>query len=691
MRLVIAEKPSVAMALASVIGARSRRDGFVEGNGYLVSWCVGHLVGLCDAADYDERYRKWNYDDLPIVPEKWKKKILEGTKKQFGILQTLMNRNDVTEVICGTDAGREGELIFRLAYEQAGCRKPVKRLWISSLEEKAIREGFQNLKDGSCYDDLYRSALCRAQADWLVGINASRLFSVLYNKNLKVGRVQTPTLAMIVERNQKVTNFKKEQYFEVHLFCRDLEAVSDRMNSLEEAEQLVKQCQGKRCQITRDEEQTKTVQPPKLYDLTTLQRDANRILGYTAQETLDTAQSLYEEKLITYPRTDSQYLSDDMEQTAEELAELLDGDLDFLELEDYEPAVDRTLNSSKVSDHHAIIPTSQIRLAGQKALKTKERNILYLIESRFLMATSRAYIYESHKCEVQCEGILFHMLSHRIRQEGFKAIERKMYLFFGKKLPEEIHQMAEIRLLEDYGPCRAEVQEKWTQPPRQFTEDTLLQAMERAGNEDLAEDTEKKGIGTPATRAGIIEKLISSGFVSRDKKNLVPTNDGNVLITILPDEIKSPAMTAQWEMQLNQIARGEADAGGFLQGIIRMLKELISRYLGVSEKQKEQFSHGTKKESLGSCPRCGRPVYEGQKNFYCSDRKCQFALWKNDRFFESQGKKMDAGTVKKLLAKGKIHYKDLHSQKTGRTYEATVVMADFGEGYVKFNLEFSQR
>ena len=691
MRLVIAEKPSVAMALASVIGARSRRDGFVEGNGYLVSWCVGHLVGLCDAADYDERYRKWNYDDLPIVPEKWKKKILEGTKKQFGILQTLMNRNDVTEVICGTDAGREGELIFRLAYEQAGCRKPVKRLWISSLEEKAIREGFQNLKDGSCYDDLYRSALCRAQADWLVGINASRLFSVLYNKNLKVGRVQTPTLAMIVERNQKVTNFKKEQYFEVHLFCRDLEAVSDRMNSLEEAEQLVKQCQGKRCQITRDEEQTKTVQPPKLYDLTTLQRDANRILGYTAQETLDTAQSLYEEKLITYPRTDSQYLSDDMEQTAEELAELLDGGLDFLELEDYEPAVDRTLNSSKVSDHHAIIPTSQIRATDQKALKTKERNILYLIESRFLMATSRAYIYESHKCEVQCEGILFHMLSHRIRQEGFKAIERKMYLFLGKKLPEEIHQMAEIRLLEDYGPCRAEVQEKWTQPPRQFTEDTLLQAMERAGNEDLAEDTEKKGIGTPATRAGIIEKLISSGFVSRDKKNLVPTNDGNVLITILPDEIKSPAMTAQWEMQLNQIARGEADAGGFLQGIIRMLKELISRYSGVSEKQKEQFSHGTKKESLGSCPRCGRPVYEGQKNFYCSDRKCQFALWKNDRFFESQGKKMDAGTVKKLLAKGKIHYKDLHSQKTGRTYEATVVMADFGEGYVKFNLEFSQR
>ena len=598
MKLVIAEKPSVAMALASVLGARTRKDGYVEGNGYIVSWCVGHLVGLCDASEYDEKYKKWRYEDLPIVPECWRHKVLDGTKKQYGILKKLMRDSNVDEVICATDAGREGELIFRLVYEQAGCKKPMKRLWISSMEEQAIKDGFASLKDGSCYDSLYQSALCRAKADWLVGINASRLFSVLYNQNLKVGRVQTPTLAMIVERNQKVTNFKKEQYFEVHLFCRDLEAVSDRMNSLEEAEQLVKQCQGKRCQITRDEEQTKTVQPPKLYDLTTLQRDANRILGYTAQETLDTAQSLYEEKLITYPRTDSQYLSDDMEQTAEELAELLDGDLDFLELEDYEPAVDRTLNSSKVSDHHAIIPTSQIRLAGQKALKTKERNILYLIESRFLMATSRAYIYESHKCEVQCEGILFHMLSHRIRQEGFKAIERKMYLFFGKKLPEEIHQMAEIRLLEDYGPCRVEVQEKWTQPPRQFTEDTLLQAMERAGNEDLAEDTEKKGIGTPATRAGIIEKLISSGFVSRDKKNLVPTNDGNVLITILPDEIKSPAMTAQWEMQLNQIARGEADAGGFLQGIIRCGALTDFQILrSVREAERAVFSWNEKRKS----------------------------------------------------------------------------------------------
>lgn len=691
MRLVIAEKPSVAMALASVIGARNRRDGFVEGNGYLVSWCVGHLVGLCDAVDYDERYRKWIYDDLPIVPEYWKVKTLDATKKQFGILKNLMNRSDVKDVICGTDAGREGELIFRLVYEQAGCKKPVKRLWISSMEEKAIRDGFQNLKDGSYYDDLYRSALCRAQADWLVGINGSRLFSVLYNKNLKVGRVQTPTLAMIVERNQKVIGFKKERYYETHLSCGDLEAVSEKMNSKEDAEQLAVQCQGKNCQIVKDVEQTKTIQPPKLYDLTTLQRDANRILGYTAQETLDAAQALYEAKLITYPRTDSQYLSEDMEQTAERLAGLLNGELNLLELDEYEPSVGRTLNSSKVSDHHAIIPTSEIRAADQKNLKQVQKNILYLIASRFLMATDKPYIYESHKCEVLCEGTLFYLTARQIKQNGFKAVERKMYLLFGKKLSEEADQMAEIHLQEDYGPCNAEVQEKWTQPPRQFTEDTLLQAMERAGNEDLTEDTEKKGIGTPATRAGIIEKLIHSGFVTRDKKNLVPTNDGNVLITVLPDEIKSPKMTAQWEMELNQIAKGDADPDDFLQGIIQMLKELTSRYAGVSEKQKNQFSHGTDRKSMGNCPRCGSPVYEGQKNFYCSDRNCQFALWKNDKFFESQGKKMDTGTVKKLLSKGKVHYKDLLSKKTGKSYEATVVMADSGEGYVKFNLEFPQR
>ena len=640
MKLVIAEKPSVAMALAQVVSATARKDGYMEGNGYLVSWCVGHLVRLCDAADYDEKYRKWIYDDLPIIPVQWKKKALEGTRKQFEILKRLMHRTDVEEVICGTDAGREGELIFRFVYEQAECTKTVKRLWISSMEESSIREGFANLKDGSCYDDLYHSALCRAEADWLVGINASRLFSVLYNKNLKVGRVQTPTLAMIVDRDQKVKNFVKEHFYETHLRCGNLEAVSGKFSTEEEAHKLADLCRGKTCRITKDESETKTVHPPKLYDLTTLQRDANRILGYTAQDTLDAAQSLYESKLVTYPRTDSQYLTNDMEVTAEELVERLEDIQDFLEPEDLEsePEVKQTLNSRKVSDHHAIIPTGQVKNMDVKKLKERDRNVLYLIESRFLMAVGKSYIYETHQCEVQCEKQIFSMVLRRVKQKGFKSIEKKMLLFFGKKPQTEADDFPEIHLMEETEPCEADVREKWTQPPKQFTEDTLLAAMERAGNDELTEESEKEGMGTPATRAGIIEKLISSGFVARDKKNLIPTDDGNVLVTILPEELKSPKMT-----------------------------------------------------EIGKCPRCGSSVYEGQKNFCCSKKGCGFALWKNDRFFESQGKKMDAGVVKKLLSKGRVHYRDLHSRKTGKQYEATIVLADPGDGYVKFNLEFPQR
>lgn len=693
MKLVIAEKPSVAMALAQVVSATARKDGYMEGNGYLVSWCVGHLVRLCDAADYDEKYRKWIYDDLPIIPVQWKKKALEGTRKQFEILKRLMHRTDVEEVICGTDAGREGELIFRFVYEQAECTKTVKRLWISSMEESSIREGFANLKDGSCYDDLYHSALCRAEADWLVGINASRLFSVLYNKNLKVGRVQTPTLAMIVDRDQKVKNFVKEHFYETHLRCGNLEAVSGKFSTEEEAHKLADLCRGKTCRITKDESETKTVHPPKLYDRTTLQRDANRILGYTAQDTLDAAQSLYESKLVTYPRTDSQYLTNDMEVTAEELVEMLEDIQDFLEPEDLEsePEVKQTLNSRKVSDHHAIIPTGQVKNMDVKKLKERDRNVLYLIESRFLMAVGKSYIYETHQCEVQCEKQIFSMVLRRVKQKGFKSIEKKMLLFFGKKPQTEADDFPEIHLMEETEPCEADVREKWTQPPKQFTEDTLLAAMERAGNDELTEESEKEGMGTPATRAGIIEKLISSGFVARDKKNLIPTDDGNVLVTILPEELKSPKMTAQWEMQLNEIAQGKADSDDFLKGIITMLRELTARYSGISESEQKRFSEKEGKTEIGKCPRCGSSVYEGQKNFCCSKKGCGFALWKNDRFFESQGKKMDAGVVKKLLSKGRVHYRDLHSRKTGKQYEATIVLADPGDGYVKFNLEFPQR
>ena len=380
--LVIAEKPSVAMALASVLGARTRKDGYVEGNGYLVSWCVGHLVGLCDASEYDEKYKKWRYEDLPIVPECWRHKILEGTKKQFGILKKLMRDSKVDEVICATDAGREGELIFRLVYEQAGCKKPMKRLWISSMEEQAIKDGFASLKDGSCYDSLYQSALCRAKADWLVGINASRLFSVLYNQNLKVGRVQTPTLAMIVDRNQKIKEFTKEKYYMAHIKFDDMDAVTEHFQKKEDADRVAADCMERMCEVEKDDVKEKTVRPPKLYDLTTLQREANRMFGYTAQQTLDAVQEMYEQKLVTYPRTDSQYLTDEMGESTETLIQMLLGKMPYAEGLEYHPDVSKVLNSKKVSDHHAIIPTMEVAKADIGELKERNRKILYLMNPR---------------------------------------------------------------------------------------------------------------------------------------------------------------------------------------------------------------------------------------------------------------------------------------------------------------------
>ena len=690
MNLVIAEKPSVAMALAKVIGARERKDGYVEGNGYLVSWCVGHLVALCDASEYDERYKKWRYEDLPIVPEEWKRKVLDGTKKQFQILKKLMNSKEVEAVICATDAGREGELIFRLVYEQAGCKKPIKRLWISSMEESAITEGFASLQDGSCYEDLYQSALCRAKADWLVGINASRLFSVLYNQNLKVGRVQTPTLAMIVDRNQKVKGFVKEKYYVAHLKFGDFDAVSEHFQKKEDADQVAADCSERMCQVEKEDVQTKTVRAPKLYDLTSLQRDANRIFGYTAQQTLDSVQEMYEKKLVTYPRTDSQFLTDEMGESTEKLVQMLLSKVPFAEEIVYEPDVSKVLNSKKVSDHHAIIPTSEVAKTDLQKLKERNRNILYLISARVLTATADSYIYETHKCQVTCNFHTFTFSARKTKQEGFQAIEKKLKQFLGIK---ETEKEAEFNLYlgRNIGPCSTFVSENFTQPPRQYTEDTLLAAMERAGNEELTEETEKKGLGTPATRAGIIEKLIQSGFVKREKKNLVPTDAGNVLVTVLPDEIKSPKMTAEWEMELNHIAQGTETAEHFLNGIIDMLGEIISRYHSISEEESSRFPGIAKGEVIGKCPVCGSDVREGKKSYYCTGQECSFSLWKDDHFLKSQGKKMDKATAKKFLTKGKVHYKDLVSQRTGKSYEATIELVTDSDGKAQFNLHFPQR
>lgn len=582
MFLVIAEKPSVAMALANVIGAGERKEGYVKGNGYLVSWCIGHLVTFCDASEYDERYRKWKYEDLPIIPEEWKRKVLDGTKKQFQILKKLMNSKEVEYIICATDAGREGELIFRLVYEQAGCRKPIKRLWISSMEETAIKEGFASLKDGSCYEDLYQSALCRAKADWLVGINASRLFSVLYNRNLKIGRVQTPTLAMIVDRNQRIKEFKKEKYFVTHLKFGEFDAVSEHLQKREDAEKKAEDCSERMCQVEKEEVQKKTVKPPKLYDLTSLQRDGNRYFGYTAQQTLDIVQSMYEKKLVTYPRTDSQYLTNEMGESTKQLIGHLLSQLSFAKEVMYEPDVTKVLNSKKVTDHHAIIPTAEAGSADLKNLNEKERNIFCLISTRVLAATADPYVYETHKCQLTCNHHTFFFTGKKTKQQGFREIERAMKQMLGVKEKEEEVEF-DIWLGKSIGPCTSSVSENFTQPPRQYTEDTLLAAMERAGNGELTEETEKKGLGTPATRAAIIEKLIQSGFVRREKKNLVPTDAGNALITILPEEIRSPKMTAEWEMALTHIAQGKESADDFLQGICSMMDTLVSRYHAIRE------------------------------------------------------------------------------------------------------------
>lgn len=688
MLLVIAEKPSVAMALAKVLGSSHRKEGYIEGKDYLISWCIGHLVTFCDASEYDERYRKWRYEDLPIIPDKWKKKVLEGTKKQFQILKKLMNSKDVESIICATDAGREGELIFRLVYEQTGCKKTIKRLWISSMEEAAIKKGFASLKDGSCYEDLYQSALCRAKADWLVGINASRLFSVLYNQNLKVGRVQTPTLAMIVDRNQRIKEFKKEKYFVTHLKVGKFDAVSEHFKKKEVADKVAVDCNEQICKVEKEEVQKKTIRPPKLYDLTTLQRDANRYFGYTAQQTLDCVQSMYEKKLITYPRTDSQYLTDEMGESTKQLIQHLLVKLPFAEGLTKEPDVMKVLNSKKVTDHHAIIPTAEMEDTDLNKLQELEKNIFYLIGTRVIASTAEPYLYETHKCQLSCNNYTFYFTSRITKQEGFRKTERKMKQFFGLKEKEEEVEF-DICLGKSIGPCISSVTENFTQPPRQYTEDTLLAAMEHAGNEELTEETEKKGLGTPATRAAIIEKLIHSGFVRREKKNLVPTDTGIALVTILPEEIRSPKMTAEWETALTHIAQGKSNAEDFLNGICSMMKELISRYHSIRD-ESSYFPQAENKKVIGKCPICGSDVCERKKSYQCTRNGCHFVLWKDDHFFNSQGKKIDLKTAKELLSKGKVHFKDLRSQRTGKIYAATIELFIDKEGKVQFEPYFSK-
>ena len=574
MKLVIAEKPSVGSGIAAVLGVKTRGDGYIEGNGYIVSWCVGHLVGLADAAQYDEKYGKWNREHLPIIPISWKYVVFDGKKKQFNILKRLMNRKDVTEVVCATDAGREGELIFRFVYDMAECNKPISRLWISSMEESAIKQGFADLKDGKEYKNLYESAICRAKADWLVGINATRLFTTLYGKTMNVGRVQTPTLAMIIERQEKISGFKKEKYYMVKLKSGDLEIVSDHIKEKSEAEKIKAACQSGQVVCVLVENEMKSVAPPKLFDLTALQREGNRLFGYTAQQTLDCVQKLYESKLVTYPRTDSRFLTSDMAANASNLSTSIVEKIGAGGLTSID--VKQIVNDSKVTDHHAIIPTAEYLKCDIDRLPENERKILLLIVYRFAMATGDKFVYNAVTSLFDCNGNTFTAKGKSTVSFGWKAIDLLFRPALGLKVIEENDGLPDLSEGKTFDNANAAVSEHLTQPPKPFTEDSLLSAMERAGVEETNDEAERKGLGTSATRAAVIEKLVSSGFVKRKGKQLLPTADGVNLISVLPDELKTPLLTAEWENELTLISNGESSATDFIQRIEKNVRDLVA-------------------------------------------------------------------------------------------------------------------
>ncbi|MBQ8135158.1 MAG: DNA topoisomerase 3 [Clostridia bacterium] len=653
MELVIAEKPSVAQSIARVIGADERKDGYMEGNGYIVSWCIGHLVELAQPDAYSDAWKKWNYESLPMIPEEWQTEVKSDTAAQYKVLKELMHDKRVESVVCATDAGREGELIFRLVYGQAGCDKPMKRLWISSMEESAIREGFESLQPGSNYDNLYHSALCRQRADWLVGLNGTRLFTVLYGgKVLKVGRVQTPTLAMLVEREEKIKNFKKEQYYMAHILMDGVDAATERIDDKAQADSIAAACESGAATVVSILKEKKTAQPPKLYDLTTLQRDANRIFGFTAKQTLEYTQSLYEKKLVTYPRTDSQYLSDDMEATAWGVIGAVYKAILFEEPSGAEPDIKRILDSRKVTDHHAIIPTMEITKADLSAVPDGEMKILSLAANRLLCATGEKHEYETVRAALSCNGVDFTVSGKSVIRNGWKDFEAAFKRSYktsedeekeDKKLPELSEGMV-------FDGVQTKVTEHFTQPPKHFTEDSLLSAMERAGAEDMGDEVERRGLGTPATRADVIEKLVRDGFVKREKKQMIPTEDGVKLITILPDVVKSPKLTADWENALTLVSKGEYSMQDFMGGIEDMVKGLVQTYHSISDEQKTMFGGGVQ-EILGKCPKCGGDVIKGKFGAYCK-AKCGMNVSRamGAVLTDSQIKNMLEG--KKTLVKG---------------------------------------
>ncbi len=687
MKLVLAEKPSVAQSLAKVIGARKREDGYLEGNGYIVSWCVGHLVELSQPEAYDEKFGKWRYDDLPILPDEWKYQVSSSTKKQYGILKKLMQRSDVTSLVCATDAGREGELIFRLVYNQCGCRKPFERLWISSMEDNAIKEGFENFRDGTEYDALYEAALCRERADWIVGINATRLFSCLYRQTLNVGRVMTPTLAMVVMRDAAIRGFKPESFYVVKLQMDGFTVASDRIKEKEEAQKLLQMCQSVGyADVRKVEQKDKQEKAPQLYDLTSLQRDANRQLGFTAQQTLDYTQSLYEKKLVTYPRTDSKFLTDDMEASVPSLVQKVQSAFGVVPNEPVTVHAKQVINTAKVTDHHAIIPTMTATTFDTASLPSGERAVLQLIVMRLICAVGSPCRYSETFVEAECGGQIFRAKGKTVQKLGWKKYAN---IRTNKQSEEDAGTLPEIRENSKIPIRSSEIKEGQTSPPKRFTEDLLLQAMESASSDEFPDEVERKGIGTPATRAGVIEKLVQKGFIQRigDKKTkyLVSTDKGTALITVVPEQIQSPSMTADWEEKLLQVEKRQFASAEFMREIADMVVELVKHYEVVKGADVLLKPKGN---SIGNCPFCGEEVVENNKGWFCSGGKCNFALWRNNNYFNKIGKKMTPEIAERLVKEGKVSLKGCVSAKTGKKYNAIVSVIPGQDGRAEFQMSF---
>ena len=691
--LVIAEKPSVAQSYAKNLSAYKREDGYLEGESCIVSWCLGHLAEYAQPEEYDPKYEKWQFDDLPILPEAWKLKVSKDKKKQFEVIKTLMNRSDVEYLVNGCDAGREGELIFQRVYVLAGCRKPVKRLWISSMEDAAIQKGFQTMKSEEEYKNLCMAAVCRAQADWLIGMNGTRAYTTRYFKRLVVGRVQTPTLAMLAERQERIEHFQKEAFYKVALTDGKLTVVSENIANEEAAELLAALCNGSTAVVTQMKKERKKSFPPKLYDLTSLQREANRYFGYTAKRTLDMLQELYEEKLVTYPRTDSQFVTEDMKDSVEELVEKMPVLLSFVDYGQLGHGIKRVINNAKVSDHHAILPTKEVVEKGIADLPADKKNLMMLICQQLVQATGEEYLYEQTDITVKCQEHDFKARGKIPVQMGFKEVEKAFKQLCVKAEPvEEKEKETSIPAGYEEGmrlfPVKAEKTTHYISPPKPFNEDTLLAAMETAGNKEFDSETEKKGLGTPATRASIIEKLVSSGYALRKGKQILPSTEGKELVKVMPEYLKSAVMTAEWENQLLMMEKGQITDTQFMGEITSLVRKILEVCREIPEEERRRFQ--TAREVIGKCPVCGCDVFEGKQNFYCSNRQCDFALWKENRFLGSMEKNLDKKMARELLDKACTHVKGLYSKKKDMKFDADLLLT-LEDGKPRFHLEFPKK